>query len=53
MESIKKNGCTHAIYVWNGYIVDGHNRYGICKKYGFGFEVVTLDSSYTKDEIKV
>lgn len=31
-EDIKKNGCLNPIIVWKDTIVDGHNRYGICKK---------------------
>lgn len=27
------------IYTWNGYIVDGHNRYEICKKHNIEFTV--------------
>lgn len=50
-ESIKEHGCTSPIHIWNDYVVDGHNRYGICKKYNYGFEVVILDSNYTKDDI--
>ena len=29
-ESILKDGCRDAIIVWNGIILDGHNRYEIC-----------------------
>ena len=31
-DSIAANGCESPIIVWNGVIVDGHNRYSICKK---------------------
>lgn len=37
--SIKANGCMVPIVVWDGTIVDGHNRYEICQKYGIPFEV--------------
>ena len=37
--SIKANGCLVPIVVWDGTIVDGHNRYEICQKYGIPFEV--------------
>ena len=33
-ESIVANGCESPLIVWNGVIVDGHNRYAICKKHG-------------------
>lgn len=38
------------IMEWNGYIVDGHNRYSICKKHNIDF--VTGRLAYTtKDEV--
>ena len=36
-ESILKNGCEMPILVWNGTIIDGHNRYDICQKHGIPF----------------
>ena len=35
---IVENGCIVPIVTWNGTIVDGHNRYAICKKHGIPFE---------------
>lgn len=38
------------IYTWNGYIVDGHNRYEICKKHNMEFkfeELFTMEVSKT------
>jgi hypothetical protein len=31
-ESLKNEGCRDSIIVWNGVIVDGHNRYELCKE---------------------
>ena len=31
-ESIRREGCREAIVIWKGIILDGHNRYKICKK---------------------
>lgn len=31
-ESIQKEGCTDPLMVWNGTIIDGHNRYSVCTK---------------------
>jgi len=39
-ENILKDGCRDSIVVWNGIIVDGHNRYKICKKHNLEFNVV-------------
>ena len=36
-ESILKNGCEMPILVWNGTIIDGHNRYDICHAHGIPF----------------
>lgn len=38
-EDIKKNGCINPIIVWNGYIVDGHHRYKICKTNDIEFKI--------------
>lgn len=38
-ESIVKNGCEIPLVTWNGVIVDGHNRYSICKKHDIPFAV--------------
>jgi len=37
---ILQNGCIQPIVVWNGTIVDGHNRYEICQKHGIPFDTV-------------
>ena len=37
-ESIKAEGCRDKIVTWQGYIVDGHNRYDICTRYGIEYE---------------
>ena len=36
-EGILKNGCEMPIIVWNDTIVDGHNRYEICRKHSVPF----------------
>lgn len=38
-ENIKSVGCQDGIKVWNGIIVDGHNRYKICMSNNIHFEV--------------
>lgn len=39
-QSIITEGCKHPIEVWNGYIVDGHNRHDICLRQGVDFKIV-------------
>ena len=35
--SILERGCLQPIEVWDGIIIDGHNRYRICKKHSIPF----------------
>ena len=32
-ESLVADGCESPLIVWNGVIIDGHNRYAICRKH--------------------
>ncbi len=50
-ENIKAEGCRDAIVVWGQIIVDGHNRYAICKELGIPFEVVEREFA-DKEEAK-
>ena len=36
-QNILSDGCRDPIVVWNDVIVDGHNRYEICMRYGIPF----------------
>ena len=49
-ENICKDGCREPLVTWHGIIVDGHNRYEICHKYGvpFSYEDRDFDS---RDEV--
>ena len=38
-ENILKDGITEPLVVWNGVLVDGHNRYKLAKKHNLGFEI--------------
>ena len=38
-ESILANGCEMPLVVWDGAIVDGHNRYRICHENGIPFAI--------------
>lgn len=50
-KSVKENGVLSPILTWNGYIVDGHNRYAICQKNGITtFEVKEMQFG-SKDEV--
>ncbi|OUM03698.1 plasmid replication/partition related protein [Variovorax sp. JS1663] len=38
--SILDEGCRDALILWGDVLVDGHNRYGICRKHGLPFQTV-------------
>ena len=38
-DSIVRDGCDTPLTVWNGIIVDGHNRYEICMKHQIPFAI--------------
>lgn len=40
--SILANGCRDALITWNGILIDGHNRYEICKEYGVKFDIIDM-----------
>ena len=37
--SLVADGCESPLTVWNGVIVDGHNRYAICRKHDIPFSI--------------
>ena len=51
-ENVVAEGCRDALVVWNGVVVDGHNRYEICRKHGIEFK--TVDKQFEdRDAAKV
>jgi hydroxypyruvate isomerase len=52
-ESILKEGCRDPIVTWRGTIIDGHNRYSICKKHGIQFELKEMDEFPDEDAVKM
>ena len=38
--SILAEGCRDALVLWGNVLVDGHNRYGICRRHGLPFQTV-------------
>lgn len=42
-ESIRTEGCREPIIVWGNTIVDGHNRYQICSRWGIHFQTRSMD----------
>jgi len=42
-ENILSDGCRDPIITWNGYIIDGHNRYEICNKHSIEFSILEME----------
>jgi DNA modification methylase len=49
-ENILKDGIRDPLVLWNGYLIDGHNRYQIAFKHGLEYK--TIDKEF-KDESEV
>lgn len=48
--NILADGCRESISVWNGTILDGHNRYRICTENGIPFSTIDISSVHTRAE---
>ena len=42
-ENILRDGCRDPLVVWDGILIDGHNRFAICSKHGLGFKTVAME----------
>jgi len=51
-ENLIKEGCRDSLVVWNGTILDGHNRYEICNKHNIKFEVKEMKFETREDVIE-
>jgi len=49
-ENLKKDGCRDSLVIWNGTIIDGHNRYEICTKYNIEFNTTEIKFN-AKDDV--
>lgn len=41
--NIIKDGCRDPLVVWNGTLIDGHNRHEICTRHGIRFDTVEME----------
>lgn len=41
-ENILAEGCRDPLVVWNGTLIDGHNRYQICTSHRLGFKTIEM-----------
>lgn len=51
-ENILRDGIQDPLKVWNGILIDGHNRYAIAQKHGLNFKVTTINFS-DRDDVKI
>lgn len=51
--SILRDGCRDPLVVWNGWLLDGHNRYEICRKHGIEFQTFEKAGLKTKEDVKI
>jgi hypothetical protein len=49
--SLLAEGCRDALVLWGEVLVDGHNRYGICRKHGIPFNTVQNTQFQTMDDV--
>ena len=50
-QNLLSDGCRDPIIIWNGVIVDGHNRYEICTRHHIPFALVEMDFSCDAEAI--
>jgi hypothetical protein len=49
--SLLAEGCRDALVLWGDVLVDGHNRYGICRKHGLPFQTVQNTRFRTLEDV--
>ncbi|WP_050469834.1 hypothetical protein [Herbaspirillum chlorophenolicum] len=49
--SILAEGCRDALVLWGEVLIDGHNRYEICRKYELEFKTVQNDSFKSLEDV--
>ncbi|NID04260.1 plasmid replication/partition related protein [Luteibacter jiangsuensis] len=49
--SLLAEGCRDALVLWGDTLVDGHNRYGICRKHDIPFQTVQNERFQSLDDV--
>lgn len=49
--SLLAEGCRDALVLWGELLVDGHNRYGICRKHGIPFRTVQNETFKSMEDV--
>jgi len=50
-ENILEHGCMNPLVLWNGILIDGHNRYAIVQKHDLPFNTVNMEFDSRDDVI--
>ncbi|MFZ4874222.1 hypothetical protein ACL9RI_03985 [Janthinobacterium sp. Mn2066] len=49
--SLLNEGCRDALVLWNDVLIDGHNRYAICRKHDIPFKTIQNTSFESIDDV--
>jgi len=49
--SLLAEGCRDALVLWNDVLIDGHNRYAICRKHNIDFRTIQNSSFESLDDV--
>jgi hypothetical protein len=49
--SLLAEGCRDALVLWNGVLIDGHNRYAICTQHGIAFTTLENPSFESIEDV--
>lgn len=47
--SILESGCRDALVLWEGILIDGHNRFEICSKHNLPFKTISMEFDTRED----
>jgi len=51
-DNLLRNGCMFPLVVWDGILIDGHNRYEICMNHGIAYTTVAKEFE-SRDEVLI
>ena len=51
-ENILQHGCREPLVLWEGILIDGHNRYEISRKHGIPFNTVNMEFD-SRDDVMI
>lgn len=51
--SLRQEGCRDALVLWNDILIDGHNRYAICRKLDIPFKTVQNTSFSSIEDVQL